>query len=89
MKTRSRRAAMVVLALSGLGLAACSQNSVSGRAIRMDPTPELITLHQRPVDIANEYAFMRNTNHRMILADIRRVFYTDRPSRLTPEPMPR
>jgi len=39
-------------------------------------------------DIANTLAFTRDTNLRMLIQDLGRVFYTDRPSMLTPEPMP-
>lgn len=57
--------------------------------IRATLTPELMTLHQRPVDVDNQFAIMANENWRMLWGDLARATYTDRPSRLTPEPVPR
>lgn len=57
--------------------------------IRASLTPELMTLHQRPVDVDNQFAIMANENWRMFWSDLARATYTDRPSRLTPEPVPR
>ncbi|MBX3365034.1 MAG: hypothetical protein KF866_09740 [Phycisphaeraceae bacterium] len=89
LKTHARRAACLVLGVGAAALVGCSGSSVSASAIRANPTPELVTLHQRQADVDNQYAFMRNANHRMILSDLSRFWYTDRPSRLTPEPMSR
>ncbi|GIK18735.1 MAG: hypothetical protein DYG93_09715 [Leptolyngbya sp. PLA2] len=56
--------------------------------IRANPMPELVTLYQRQVDVDNTLAVMANENERMFMQDLGRVFYTDRPSRLTREPIP-
>lgn len=64
-------------------------DTAQARRIRRNPTPELETLHQREVDVANRLALTFNENHRMLKQDLGRAFYTDRPSRLTPEPVPR
>jgi hypothetical protein len=56
--------------------------------IRRNLTPELDTLYQREDDIDNVLALTFDENGRMILQDLGRAFYTDRPSRLTPEPIP-
>lgn len=57
--------------------------------IRANLTPELDTLAQRPVDIENALTIMSDENLRMFNNDLGRVFYTDRPSRLSPYPIPR
>ncbi len=57
--------------------------------LRSNPTPELVTLYQRPVDVDNAMAIMSDENWRMFTQDLGRVFYTDRPSRLTREQVPR
>jgi len=87
-----------LIALSAAGvcaasLAACSYgpstpSSRYAAKIRANPMPELATLHQRHVDVDNTLAVMANENERMFLQDLGRVFYTDRPSRLTREPIP-
>lgn len=70
-------------------LAGC-QSEADRRAarIRRNLTPELDTLYQREDDIDNVLALTFDENGRMILQDLGRAFYTDRPSRLTPEPIP-
>lgn len=89
----TRSAALTVLG-AGLLLAASGCNSGStgdrqSRLIRRNLTPELKTLYQRPVDVKNDLALMSDENLRMFNQDLGRAFYTDRPSRLTREPVPR
>lgn len=55
---------------------------------RTDPTPELQTLSQRPADVNNRINIVENTNWRMFNQDLGRAFFYDRPSRLTPGPVP-
>ena len=85
-----KRLAMAgVLAGSVVGLGACSTDLFSRHAaIRNSPTPELETLYQRSVDISNAWTIMDDENWRMFTQDLGRAFYTDRPSRLTREPIP-
>jgi hypothetical protein len=80
-------AALIPLLAGALG--GCSWSLGRDAAIRADPTPELDTLSQRPVDIDNQFAFMADENWRMFNQDFNRAFYLDRPSRLTREPIPR
>lgn len=76
-------------ALLAACLAGCGTNPFSRDAmIRFNPTPELDTLYQRPVDVANAWAIMDDENWRMFNQDLGRAWYTDRPSRLTREPIP-
>ncbi|MCC7387964.1 MAG: hypothetical protein IT431_04260 [Phycisphaerales bacterium] len=86
----------IILALGCLGVASLvGCNTASSQAdhaqaerIRADLTPELDTLHQRPDDMSNAMTIMADENGRMFWQDMGRVFYTDRPSRLTREPVP-
>ena len=72
----------------GCGAGGRTMSHREASRIRANPTPELITLYQRPVDVRNQLAVMQNENHRMFVQDLGRAFYTDRPSRLTREPIP-
>lgn len=79
------------LGVAGLAAAmvGCNATSPDPMTVRADPTPELLTLYERPSDVANNLAIMSNENVRMFWEDWGRALYWDRPSRLTPEPMPR
>lgn len=88
------RPALTVLAggclFGSLVAGGCVVNPLSRDAmIRNNLTPELQTLYQRPVDVENAKAIAFNENGRMFWQDLSRTFYTDRPSRLTREPIPR
>ncbi|HMN40527.1 MAG TPA: hypothetical protein PKE29_06740 [Phycisphaerales bacterium] len=54
--------------------------------VRSDPSPNLDTLHQRPVDVDNAMVVTFDENGRMFWEDLGRVWLTDRPSRLSREP---
>lgn len=89
----NRRSARSLALLAGAALTAAitgCANDPFERAtmIRLSPTPELKTLYQRPADVANAWAIMDDENWRMFNQDLGRAFYTDRPSRLTREPIP-
>ncbi len=88
----SKTIALRLAAIAGASfvLGACGTTDITTRDawIRMELTPELDTLYQRPVDVSNSLAIMHDTNWRMLNQDLGRVFYTDRPSRLTREPIP-
>ncbi|MGP1310370.1 MAG: hypothetical protein ACTS27_09255 [Phycisphaerales bacterium] len=53
-----------------------------------DISPEVDTLSQRPADVNNRIAITNDTNLRMLNQDLGRLFLLDRPSRLTPGPVP-
>jgi hypothetical protein len=57
--------------------------------VRSNPTPDLDTLYQRPVDVDNRLTLTFDENWRMVQEDWGRVWLTDRPSRLTRERVPR
>jgi hypothetical protein len=84
--TLTLAALAVVVAVPLLGCE--SEADKRAKRIRRNLTPELDTLYQREDDIDNALALTFDENGRMILQDLGRAFYTDRPSRLTPEPVP-
>ncbi len=87
-----RRSSLVAAAaLAGALLTACSSQDYSYSAaedIRGNVTPDLQTLSQRHVDVDNSLAVTLDTNGRLINEDLGRFWLLDRPSRLTPTPMP-
>jgi ABC-type uncharacterized transport system auxiliary subunit len=84
----ARRAIPVALAASALLLAACGPHAGRTAAYRMNPTPELQTLGQTRDDVDNRLTITNDTNFRALNEDIGRFFLMDRPSRLTPTPIP-
>ncbi len=88
---RHRRTRLFIAAsLAAATLAGCSSAPRDRQAemIRSNPSPELYTLHDTPADVRNTLAIMENENNRMLRRDIGKVLLLDRPSRLTPEPVP-
>ena len=87
MKSRTSRllTASLVSAVA-LALGACETSRY--QAVKDDPTPNLDTLYQRPVDVDNAMVVMWDENWRMFWQDLGRGFYVDRPCRLTREPVP-
>jgi hypothetical protein len=63
-------------------------SALTGCGTRHNLTPELMNLSDRPVDVDNTWALTANTNWRMLVGDFQRGALIDRPSRLTPEPIP-
>jgi len=88
---RPLRVAALLVAAGTLSGCYTGGGSLTGRdaQLRSNPTPELQTLYQRQVDVDNALTVMSDENWRMFNQDLGRVFYTNRPSRLTPEPVPR
>ena len=65
---------------------ASSPDDVSYRGITRNLTPELMTTHERSIDVDRNFAATRNIQRRMFWEDLGRVFYTDNHSRLHPAP---
>ncbi len=83
----SRRLIVAAVLACGLaGFAGCSSSRYD--EIKADPTPNLDTLYQRPEDIDNSMTVTFDENLRMLNQDMGRFWLTDRPSRLTREPIP-
>ena len=79
--------------LAGLmiGLGGCGSSNtqnVSFRHINNNLTPELMTLNERPVDVARAMGYTSNVSWRMFWEDLGRTFYTDHPPRLNPVEVP-
>lgn len=81
-----RRLLALPLAAGLLTASGCNSTGIS--ALRRDPTPELLTSVESPTESANSYAITKNLNLRMMLDDAARMIYIDRPSRLSPAPIP-
>lgn len=88
MFSRTNRSRLVALALvSGALLATgCASKRDRLSEFRENPTPELVTMNQRPDDVRNLSALIRNEHKRMLVRDWRYLWLLDRPTRLTPEP---
>jgi hypothetical protein len=68
----------LLLAAAALGLGGCTPN----------PTPGMVTLSQTQSEVDNRLTLIGSENGRMFNADLGRVFYLDRPSRLAPSAIP-
>lgn len=88
MRTRAKLASCFLASLAASALVGCAGGSQAG-AIRSSPTPELFNLADTPDEVSNKLALTRDYNFRMITEDAARVLMIDRPSRLTPSPIPR
>ena len=60
---------------------------VDNRVGLHDVTPEMSTLSQTYNDVDIDLAMVDNQNNRMFEDDLGRVWYTNRPSRLSPLPV--
>ena len=82
-------AAGLVLVAGALCAGGCSTGDQRLDEVRADPTPNISTLYQRSADVDNAVTVTFNENDRMFWQDLGRMFYWDRPSHLTREPVPR
>jgi hypothetical protein len=89
MSIRARLRVALSLAVAGGLLTGCSGSGTSVGALRSSPTPELRNLTDTGDDIANTLALNTDLNLRMISEDAARALLLDRPSRLSPAPIPR
>ena len=91
MKTLSQTTRRLLAPVFALSLAAAITGCTETRdaQIRADLTPELETLHERKVDQDNNGAITFDEDGRMFWEDMGRFWMTDRPSRLTKEPIAR
>jgi len=60
---------------------------VTGCAVT-DPSPSMVASGRSDAEVAQTYTISSDENMRAIIDDLERTFYTDRPSRLTPMPVP-
>ncbi len=95
-RSSSFRRRLTVSLLAGLGLSlvvGCSSSQDREPLTRHEQvlnnlTPELKTLYERDIDVANILAYTDNTNSRAMHGDLLRAFYRERPSRLHNAPSP-
>ncbi len=75
-----------VAAFALLPLTGCSPTTSAG--LRADPSPELFTTARSLEQHMNNQAKVLDQNHRSGWDDLNRMFLLERPSTLTPYPMP-
>jgi len=86
LRIRSLCFAGPVAAAGLIALSGCAQSQV--QKVRLNLTPSMRTLHETGAEQQNNLAIYYNENLRMMAQDLGRFWYTDRPSRLTREPIP-
>ena len=77
-----------------VGVAVTTTASLVGCQSRTDvhsfinnPTPELQTLAERPIDVKTQMAITEDMNWRLFNEDLGRFLLVDRPSRMSPMPV--
>jgi hypothetical protein len=72
-------------------LGGCYSNTAAGRdaKVRNNLTPELETLSQRDIEVDNRQTLTIDENLRMANEDLNRMWFFDRPSRLSRTRIPR
>ncbi|MEM8758457.1 MAG: hypothetical protein AAGF47_11835 [Planctomycetota bacterium] len=88
MKTTAMRRTAATLTLGTVAAMAVGCSSERNRLaeFRDDPTPDLVTMHERPDDIRNRITLIRDEQSRMLYRDWLYLWYLDRPTRLSPNP---
>lgn len=83
------RLSVMSLVLVALALGGCQSDpyAVDYDSISNNLSPELMTLANRDVDVDRITKQTNNVNERMVVDDLMRTFYTDRPSWLSPTPI--
>ncbi len=77
--------------LAGSVLGGCASNKLDAKAeeLRSNPSPELDSPYQRDADLKNAQTITNDENLRALRSDWERFWLLERPSRLTPEPVPK
>ena len=73
---------VALMMVSLLGCVSSDRNDILANL-----TPELYGLHERPSDVARNWAVTDNANLRMIADDLGRMWMTNQPSHLSPFPI--
>jgi len=89
MSTRARCATTVTALCTLTGIMAATGCSGPVHKLRVDATPEVFNLAETPDEVANKLWITHNMNMRMISEDAARTLHLDRPTRLSPNPIPR
>lgn len=88
MKSKTVRAALLLTLGSAVMLGGCGTSNKQLASIRSNQTPALDSLDMRYVDMANRRHLGHDTNFRNLRGTMSRALFFDRPSRLTPHPVP-
>jgi len=80
-------AACLVAPVVAIGMSGCAKSTRVGQ-IRAQPAPEMKTLDRTAAERKNNWATVRGTNVRNFNSTVGRFLYLDRPTRLTPAPVP-
>ncbi len=67
-------------------LGGCSYGDPNYNDVRWNISPDMMTTHERPVDVDRKLGYTFDTNYRMFWSDLTRAAMVDRPSRLSREP---
>ena len=59
---------------------------VSFASVKSNPSPELMGMNERPMDVERNLAVNANQSGRMFWSDLGRVWFADQPSPLSPYP---
>lgn len=88
----SRSVVVLGVSVAALVLAGCSSSNTAAARdskVRGNLTPELMTLSQRSIDVDNRVVLSTDENLRMANEDFIRMWFFDRPSRLSRTRIPR
>ncbi|MFG0257858.1 MAG: hypothetical protein ACF8GE_08160 [Phycisphaerales bacterium JB043] len=88
MKRRAIALCAITAATASITLVGCGSTSTRLGAIRSNPAPELHRLALTHNEAKNSHAITRSTNIRNFRSTLTRALYLDRPTRLTPAPIP-
>ena len=83
---RTTAAVLTAAAAMPLAIGGCSSSENRLAEFRDDPTPDLITMHERGDDISNRLHLIKDESRRMLVRDWLYFWYLDRPTRLRPSP---
>ncbi|MEO1717370.1 MAG: hypothetical protein AAFR76_09690 [Planctomycetota bacterium] len=83
---RTNAAVLTAAAAMTLAIGGCSSSENRLAEFRDDPTPDLITMHERGDDISNRLHLIKDESRRMLVRDWLYFWYLDRPTRLRPSP---
>ncbi|MEL6796673.1 MAG: hypothetical protein AAFO89_07595, partial [Planctomycetota bacterium] len=78
---RTNAAVLTAAAAMTLALGGCSSSENRLAEFRDDPTPDLITMHERGDDISNRLHLIKDESRRMLVRDWLYFWYLDRPTR--------
>lgn len=91
MRTNRAQSCLRVIAVGALLGAACACVGCSGGPVdgyRLNPTPSAMTMSQNGNEVANATTTTFDTNFREMNEDVARLLLIDKPTLLTPKPVP-